>query len=159
MQTILAFILVFGLIVFFHELGHFIFAKRAGILVREFAIGMGPKIFGMTKGETLYTIRLLPLGGYVRMAGQDFDQIELQPGYRVGLILNQDQQVEKIYLNQNVQNPNVLFIEVERADLNKGLWIEGYDEEERLVRFDIARNCIIVENGKEILIAPYDRTL
>ena len=62
MQTILAFIFVFGLIVFFHELGHFIFAKRAGILVREFAIGMGPKIFGMTKGETLYTIRLLPLG-------------------------------------------------------------------------------------------------
>ena len=158
MQTILAFILVFGLIVFFHELGHFIFAKRAGILVREFAIGMGPKIFGMTKGETLYTIRLLPLGGYVRMAGQDFDQIELQPGYRVGLILNQDQQVEKIYLNHNVQNPNVLFIEVERADLNKGLWIEGYDEEERLVRFDIARNCIIVEKGEEILIAPYDRT-
>lgn len=51
MQTILAFILVFGLIVFFHELGHFIFAKRAGILVREFAIGMGPKIFGMTKGK------------------------------------------------------------------------------------------------------------
>lgn len=51
MQTILAFILVFGLIVFFHEFGHFIFAKRAGILVREFAIGMGPKLFGMKKGK------------------------------------------------------------------------------------------------------------
>lgn len=158
MQTILAFILVFGLIVFFHELGHFIFAKRAGILVREFAIGMGPKLFGMTKGETLYTIRLLPLGGYVRMAGADFDQIEIQPGYRVGLILNNDQKVEKIYLNQRVQNPNVLFLEVERADLNKGLWIEGYDEEERLVRYDVARKAIIVEKGEETLIAPYDRT-
>ena len=44
--------LIFGSLVFFHELGHFIFAKRAGIMVREFAIGMGPKIFGMTKGET-----------------------------------------------------------------------------------------------------------
>lgn len=158
MQTILAFILVFGLIVFFHELGHFIFAKRAGILVREFAIGMGPKLFGMTKGETLYTIRLLPLGGYVRMAGADFDQIEIQPGYRVGLILNNDQKVEKIYLNQRVQNPNVLFLEVERADLNKGLWIEGYDEEECLVRYDVARKAIIVEKGEETLIAPYDRT-
>lgn len=158
MQTILAFIFVFGLIVFFHELGHFIFAKRAGILVREFAIGMGPKIFGMTKGETLYTIRLLPLGGYVRMAGQDFDQIELQPGYRIGIILNDEEKVEKIYLNQNVQNPNVLFMEVERADLNKKLWIEGYDEEDQLVRFNVARNAIIVENGEETLIAPYDRT-
>lgn len=158
MKTILAFIFVFGLIVFFHEFGHFLFAKRAGILVREFAIGMGPKLFGMRKGETLYTIRLLPLGGYVRMAGEDFDRIELQPGYRVGLLLNDEEKVEKIYLNQNVRNPNVLFMEVERADLNKKLWIEGYNEEERLVRFEVARNAIIVENGEETFIAPYDRT-
>lgn len=92
------------------------------------------------------------------MAGDDFDRIELQPGYRVGLILNNEEKVEKIYLNQNVQNPNVLFMEVERADLTKKLWIEGYDEEERLVRFDVSRNAIIVENGEETLIAPYDRT-
>lgn len=158
MQTILAFILVFGLIVSFHEFGHFLFAKRAGILVREFAIGMGPKLFGMTKGETLYTVRLLPIGGYVRMAGEDFERIELQPGYRVGLILNRDEKVEKIYLNQKVQNPNVLFMEVEKSDLNKNLWIEGYDEEERLVRYNVARNAVIVEKGEETLIAPYDRT-
>ncbi len=157
MQTVIAFIIVFGSLVFFHELGHFIFAKRAGILVREFAIGMGPKIFGMTKGETLYTIRLLPLGGYVRMAGDDADKIELQPGYRVGLILNRDNVAEKIYLNQKVQNPNVLFMEVERADLEKGLWIEGYDEEDQLVRIKVARKATIVENGTETIIAPYDR--
>lgn len=157
MQTVIAFIIVFGSLVFFHEFGHFLFAKRAGILVREFAIGMGPKIFGMTKGETLYTIRLLPLGGYVRMAGEDFDKIELQPGYRVGLILNEDNLVEKIYLNQNVQNPNILFMEVERADLDKKLWIEGYDEDDQLVRFNISRKAIIVEKGSETVIAPYDR--
>ncbi len=134
MQTVIAFIIIFGSLVFFHELGHFIFAKRAGIMVREFAIGMGPKIFGMMKGETLYTIRLLPLGGYVRMAGEDVDQIELQPGYRVGIILNNDDIAEKIYLNQNVQHPNVVFLEVERADLEKDLFIEGYDEDEHMVR-------------------------
>ena len=56
--------------VVFHEFGHFFFAKRSGILVREFAIGMGPKIFAHTgKDGTVYTIRILPLGGYVRMAG------------------------------------------------------------------------------------------
>lgn len=157
MQTVIAFIIVFGSLVFFHELGHFIFAKRAGILVREFAIGMGPKIFGMTKGETLYTIRLLPLGGYVRMAGEDMDTVELQPGFRVGLILNRDNVAEKIYLNQNVQNPNVLFMEVERADLEKELWIEGYDEDDQFVRIHVSRSAKIVENGTETIIAPYDR--
>ena len=157
MQTVIAFIIVFGSLVFFHELGHFIFAKRAGILVREFAIGMGPKIFGMMKGETMYTIRLLPIGGYVRMAGEDVDKIELQPGYRVGLILNRDNVAEKIYLNQKVQNPNVLFLEVERADLEDGLWIEGYDEEDQYVRIDVSRKAIIVENGTETIIAPLDR--
>ncbi|MFJ6207689.1 RIP metalloprotease RseP [Lysinibacillus sp. NPDC092081] len=158
MQTAIAFILIFGLLVFFHEFGHFLFAKRAGIMVREFAIGMGPKIYGKTHGETIYTIRLLPIGGYVRMAGEDMDGTELQPGYRVGLIVDEDNVVKKIIFNQNnKQLPDLLFLEVERADLEKDLFVEGYDEEEKLVRYNVARDCILVENGKETLIAPYDR--
>jgi len=158
MQTAIAFILIFGLLVFFHEFGHFLFAKRAGIMVREFAIGMGPKIYGKTHGETIYTIRLLPIGGYVRMAGEDMDGTELQPGYRVGLIVDEDNVVKKIIFNQNnKQLPDLLFLEVERADLEKELFVEGYDEEEKLVRYSIARDCTLVENGKETLIAPYDR--
>lgn len=158
MQTAIAFILIFGMLVFFHELGHFLFAKRAGILVREFAIGMGPKIYGKTHGETMYTIRLLPIGGYVRMAGEDMDGTELQPGYRIGLIVNEDNVVKKIIFNQNnKQLPDLLFIEVERADLEKELFVEGYDEEERLVRYQVARDCVLVENGRELVIAPQDR--
>lgn len=158
MQTAIAFILIFGLLVFFHEFGHFLFAKRAGIMVREFAIGMGPKIYGKTHGETIYTLRLLPIGGYVRMAGEDMDGTELQPGYRVGLIVDEDNVVKKIIFNQNnKQLPDLLFLEVERADLENELYVEGYDEEEKLVRYNVARDCIIVENGKETLIAPYDR--
>lgn len=157
MQTVIAFIAIFGSLVFFHELGHFIFAKRAGIMVREFAIGMGPKIFGMTKGETIYTLRLLPIGGYVRMAGEEMDTVELQPGYRVALVTNEENIVEKIVLNQKTQYQNVIFLEVERADLEKELWIEGYDEDENLVRFDVSRSAMIVENGTEQMIAPYDR--
>lgn len=158
MQTAIAFILIFGMLVFFHELGHFLFAKRAGILVREFAIGMGPKIYGKTHGETMYTIRLLPIGGYVRMAGEDMDGTELQPGYRIGLIVNEDNVVKKIIFNQNnKQLPDLLFLEVERADLEKELFVEGYDEEERLVRYQVARDCVLVENGRELVIAPKDR--
>ncbi|EON73330.1 RIP metalloprotease RseP [Lysinibacillus sphaericus] len=158
MQTAIAFIFIFGSLVFFHELGHFLFAKRAGIMVREFAIGMGPKIYGKTHGETIYTIRLLPIGGYVRMAGEDMDGSELQPGYRVGLIVNEDNIVKKIIFNQNNrQLPDLLFLEVERADLEQELFIEGYDEEEKLVRYNVSRDCVLVENGRETLIAPYDR--
>lgn len=158
MQAIIAFILVFGSIVFFHELGHFLLAKRAGILVREFAIGFGPKIIGITRGETLYTIRLLPMGGYVRMAGDDMDTVELQPGYRIGFILNENDEMSRIVLNQNKQLPDMLFLEVEKADLVKELWIEGYDEDEQLVRYAVARDAVIEENGQKMIIAPYDRT-
>src|SRR5690606_11289349 len=97
--TITAFIIIFGALVFFHELGHFIFAKRAGILCREFAIGFGPKLLAFRKGETLYTVRLLPLGGYVRMAGEDPEMVELKPGHRIGLMFDDNEQVNKIILN------------------------------------------------------------
>lgn len=157
METVIAFIIIFGSLVFFHELGHFLFAKKAGIMVREFAIGFGPKIIGITKGETLYTVRLLPLGGYVRMAGEDFDKVELQPGHRVGLLLDASEEVEKVYLNRNVSNPDVLFIETESSDFEKELFIEGYDDDGEFVRFNISRTAVIVEKGQETLIAPYDR--
>ena len=70
-MTIIAAILLFGIIVFIHELGHFLFAKRAGIKIHEFAVGMGPKLISKQKGETLYSLRLLPLGGYCAMEGED----------------------------------------------------------------------------------------
>lgn len=66
MVTFLAIILVFGLMVTVHELGHFIVARRAGIKVLEFAFGIGPKLFGIQGKETLYSVRIFPLGGYVR---------------------------------------------------------------------------------------------
>lgn len=69
-MKILIALLVFGVIVLVHEFGHFIMAKKNGIKVHEFAIGMGPKIFSIKK-DTEYTIRLLPLGGFIRMEGED----------------------------------------------------------------------------------------
>ena len=64
-------ILVFGIVILIHELGHFITAKLSGIKVNEFSIGMGPKVFSKTKGETAYSIRALPIGGFVAMEGED----------------------------------------------------------------------------------------
>lgn len=71
MLTILATIFVFGIIVFIHEFGHFITAKASGMRVDEFAIGFGPAIAKKRKGETLYSIRAIPLGGYNKIAGMD----------------------------------------------------------------------------------------
>ena len=70
MNIIIA-ILVFGLIVLVHEFGHYIVAKKNGIMVEEFAIGMGPKIVGKQVGETFYSIRALPLGGFCKMLGEE----------------------------------------------------------------------------------------
>ena len=72
-MPILLGIIVFGVVILVHEIGHFLAARRFGVLVTEFAIGMGPKIFGIKKGETLYTIRLLPIGGFCLMYGDDAD--------------------------------------------------------------------------------------
>ncbi len=75
MSLIIA-ILIFGFIIFIHELGHFIFAKRNGILVEEFAIGMGKVLYSVQKGDTKYSIRLLPIGGFCAMLGEDKDEFD-----------------------------------------------------------------------------------
>ena len=68
---VLVTILALGIVIFVHELGHYLMAKRAGIGVYEFSIGMGPKIFGWKRDETDYTLRILPIGGFVKLAGMD----------------------------------------------------------------------------------------
>ncbi|RBW69878.1 RIP metalloprotease RseP [Bacillus taeanensis] len=158
MNSIIAIIVIFGALVFFHELGHLLLAKRAGILCREFAIGFGPKIFSMKKGETVYTIRLLPLGGFVRMAGEDPENIDLKPGHRIGLLLNPDNKVKKIVVNRKINYPDAKIITVEAADLEHKLVIKGYESEEGpLEVYDVSKKCHYVMDGQEYQIAPYDR--
>lgn len=71
LPQILVALLIFGILVLVHELGHFIAAKRSGIKVNEFAMGMGPVLFKRQKGETLYSLRLFPIGGFCAMEGDD----------------------------------------------------------------------------------------
>ena len=80
-MTLIYFLLILGVTVLVHELGHFIFAKRAGIYVYEFAIGMGPKLYSFNRknDETYYSIRAIPLGGFVQMAGEEIEADENIP--------------------------------------------------------------------------------
>lgn len=75
-MTLIYFILILGLTVFIHELGHFIFAKKSGVYCYEFSLGMGPKLFSFRRknDETVYSLRLLPIGGYVQMAGEEIEE-------------------------------------------------------------------------------------
>ncbi len=79
-MTILATIIVLGVLIFVHELGHFAAAKAVGIEVQRFSIGLGPKLFGFRRGETEYVLSAIPLGGYVKMGGMDDEVMERVEG-------------------------------------------------------------------------------
>lgn len=156
--TIIAFIIVFGVLVTVHEYGHMFFAKRAGIMCPEFAIGMGPKILSFRKNETLYTIRLLPVGGYVRMAGDGLEEPPVQPGMHVKIKLNKNDEITHIILDDHHKFQQIEAIEVKKCDFKEGLFIEGitaYDEERH--HFNIADKAFFVENGSLVQIAPKHR--
>lgn len=78
MNTVVSFIIVLGLLIFVHELGHFLFAKLFKVKVLKFSLGFGPKVFGRTVGETEYLISAFPLGGYVKMLGENPDEQEIE---------------------------------------------------------------------------------
>ena len=70
-MSIIIAIIIFSLIIIFHEFGHFTLARKNGVRVEEFCIGLGPTLFGITKGETKYSVKLLPFGGACIMTGED----------------------------------------------------------------------------------------
>lgn len=157
MIGLLTFILVFGIIVVVHEFGHFYFAKKSGILVREFAIGMGPKIFAhIGKDGTAYTIRILPLGGYVRMAGWGDDATEIKTGTPVSLTLADDGKVKRINLSGKKLDQTALPMQVTQFDFEDKLFIKGLVLEEEKT-FTVDHDATVVEaDGTEVRIAPLD---
>ena len=157
MLGILTFILVFGIIVVVHEFGHFYFAKKSGILVREFAIGMGPKIFAhIGRDGTAYTIRILPLGGYVRMAGWGDDTTEIKTGTPVSLTLTDDSKVKRINLSGKKLDQTALPMQVTQFDFEDKLFIKGLVLEEEKT-FAVDHDATVVEaDGTEVRIAPLD---
>lgn len=154
-QIGLQIILMFFLLVTLHEWGHFYFAKRAGILVREFAIGFGPKLFSYKKGETTYTLRLLPIGGYVRMAGEDPEIVQVSPGQTIGVRLK-NERITHLYLDQLDQRSQAIQGEVEAIDLERDLYVRMIVDGEA-VRFPIEPDAYMVARGKETQIAPWNR--
>ncbi|SUP61067.1 Putative zinc metalloprotease SA1105 [Weissella viridescens] len=158
MQTLITFILVFGVIVMVHEFGHFFFAKKAGVRVREFAIGMGPKLFQKQYNGTTYTLRILPVGGYVRMASRaEAEENPLQAGMTVTVGLT-DQVVDQINLSDQVEIIGGRPFVVNDFDLVDDLYLEGYFEGDAIMtRLAVDHDATMIEpDGTAVLIAPRD---
>ncbi|MGF7048780.1 regulator of sigma E protease [Paenibacillus sp. DS2015] len=154
-QIVFLTVFMFFLIVTVHEWGHYYFAKRAGILVREFAIGFGPKLFSYKRNETQFTLRLLPFGGYARMAGEDPELVEINPGQTIAIrIVNGE--AKKIYLDQLDNRKNVIRGEVESIDLDQALTLQlNVDGDHQ--SYKVHPQAMMVTKGQETQIAPKNR--
>lgn len=142
-----------SVVIIIHELGHFITARRAGILCHEFSLGMGPVLWEKRKGETLYTIRAIPIGGYVMMAGEEIDDELVKVGSKVRLEF-EGNKVSKIVIDhKNEKYENLELVEVEKIDLkgadNAPLYLNDYD---------VKRDAFYVIKGRDLQIAPEDRS-
>lgn len=154
-EAILITIVMFFLLVGVHEWGHLYFAKRAGILVREFAIGFGPKVISFTKNETQYTFRLIPFGGYVRMAGEDPEIVQINDGQTIAIHLT-DNKASKIYLDRIEQRTDVIVGSVHRIDLEKDLRVT-LDVDGDVQTYAIDPAALMIARDNETQIAPLDR--
>lgn len=162
---LVVFVLVMGLLVLVHEGGHFLVAKKSGILCHEFSIGMGPIIYQKKKGETVYSIRAFPIGGYVSMAGEEIEENILKDVKQVKLIFDDNKRVSKIIVNlDNAKYKDLEVFELGNYDLigtkeakDDELYIE-VKENDQFVRYVVNRDCLVnFEKTTEIQIAPYDR--
>ncbi|QJC52250.1 RIP metalloprotease RseP [Paenibacillus albicereus] len=155
LQVIFMTVLVFFVIVTIHEWGHYFFAKRAGILVREFAIGFGPKLFSIKRGETRFTLRLVPAGGFVRMAGEDPELVEIQEGQTIAIRVKNGK-TTRLYLDKLDERSGVIRGEVEAIDLERGLFVQLLVEGES-ERYEVHPQALMIAKGRETQIAPVDR--
>lgn len=157
--NIIAFIFAIGIIILIHEAGHFYCAKKAGILCHEFSIGMGPVLWQKRKGETMISIRAIPIGGYVAMSDSTVEQILINEGETIGINL-EDGSVKELVLEQNLDADfrgvvkHIELLGVHGEGLEVTLEIDGEDK-----TYPILRDAFLVSSPKDRMqITPYDRS-
>ena len=159
--SIIAFILIIGIIITVHELGHLVVAKRAGILCHEFSIGMGPVIYKHKFKETTFCIRAIPIGGFVSMAGEEPLDDLIKNEDSIGLNLDENGNCYEIVLDAKRDahvRGKVLNIDlVGKTGENLYITLDVDGEEKYYVVNNDA--IYIFEKDKRMQIAPYDRTI
>jgi regulator of sigma E protease len=159
---IIAFVFVLGMIIAVHEGGHFLFAKRVNILVREFAFGMGPQLFKKKKGETEYSIRAFPIGGFCAIAGEETEDDPFKAATHVKLHI-ENGMIRGFYLDvddESIAYPVYKIISYDLYDAeNSGnlYMIAMKDNEPENLMVD--PQAFIYHKKKGYQIAPYNRTI
>lgn len=157
--NILVFVVILGLIIAIHELGHLIFAKRAGILCYEYSLGFGPKIYNKKGKETEFSIRAIPLGGFVSMAGELNSEL-IKEGQIIGLNLEAGK-IKEIVITDKVKAEITLKVtsfEVYDEQETGHLFIEGMVDG-ILKHFEIDLNAkYIISQKQKLQISPYNRS-
>ncbi|HJE15160.1 MAG TPA: site-2 protease family protein, partial [Lapidilactobacillus dextrinicus] len=159
MKAVISFLIIFSILVVIHEYGHFMMARKSGILVREFAIGFGPKMVSWRRNHTTFTIRWLPIGGYVRMAGAGDDDSTIEPGTMGTLQVNDAGVVTKIDISEHNTSLSGIPIQIAKADLIDNLTISGNEnaDPDQARTFKVDHDALIIEtDGTEVQIAPRD---
>jgi len=157
---LLIFILVLGVIIVIHELGHFYFAKKAGILCHEFSIGMGPALYQKRKGETIYSIRSIPIGGYVSMAGEAINDALIKKEQVIGVKINEQDQIYQIILNSELSSDKVGIVkafDLYGKDFNPLFITLEIDGKERT--YQVLRDATYrLNEKKELWITPSEKS-
>ena len=162
---IVAFLLILGIIVLIHEGGHFLLAKKAGILCHEFSIGMGPVLFQKKIGETVYSIRAIPIGGFVSMAGEEVNFDALKDVKKVKLEFDELNRIKSII--PDIDNPKydgktvytIVSYDIigTKEEVDGELFME-VEAEGETSRYEVLRNAIMYFPKKQTAqIAPYNR--
>ncbi len=156
LQSVASVVVVFLVLVTIHEFGHFIVAKKAGVLVPKFAIGFGPPIFRWGKGETEYSLRIFPLGGFVQLAG-DLPQDSF---FRVGeaLTVRVDEHHEVTELGDEGDVSDGVTGTLVSVDTERSYTI-ALDTGEGVREFAIARRAFLINGKERIALAPPDRQM
>lgn len=152
--NIVIFLIVLGLVICIHELGHLFFAKRAGILCHEFSFGMGPRLWSKKYGETTYSIRAIPFGGFVSMAGEELESEVIKIEQKIRLGFDSAGEVNRIVLNaSDPKYHDFLEVKVEDFDLSS-------EEGNRLYinEYTVKRNAMYVMDKNQLQITPKDRS-
>ncbi len=166
---IIVFILVLSVIIVIHELGHFLTAKKYGVLCHEFSVGMGPAIYKKKKGETTFAIRAIPFGGYVSMAGEQFVEDIIKPGDKIGLNIKDNEAYEIVLDDTTVCDVRGRIIKRELYSrhgepLEIELCLDDSISDENLssasgVSYAVGEDAFFVEGKTRMQLAPYNRCL
>jgi regulator of sigma E protease len=157
--SIVGFIVVLGIIILVHEWGHFYFARRAGILCHEFSIGMGPLVYQKKINETYWSLRAIPIGGYVLMAGEEASQV-IKQGQMVRISSLNNKITEIILDVKDEKYQKYLLVQVVAFDLygkDQPMFLTVQGEE--TLTYSISSQAMIIAKNSRFQVASYERSI